>query len=201
MGNKEKVESIWDLFRLVKKDTETLSSKDYHDRLVEILYDMDESVIERLNNDFYEKRKKLIGNRDSREQEEFDKLHISRGGIVNAGDDGFYMDFASWVVAQGEVLYNDYMTKGHTAILTFIAKHHVPANDYLFECLGYVFGHAQNPRMRWRNIPEALERLYQDYTSPEDKFDFTKMEAIGFHMALKKAINDLEKEYPDWFKE
>lgn len=70
---------------------------------------------------------------------EFDLLHISKGGVVNAGDDGFYLDFPNWVLAQGYTLYQDFLKRKHIAVLEYVRKYNVPSEDLYFENMGYAF--------------------------------------------------------------
>jgi len=49
------------------------------------------------------------------------------------------MDFASWVIAQGEELYEDFMENGHSVVLNYIKENNIPKSDYMFECMEYVF--------------------------------------------------------------
>ncbi|PGR83662.1 DUF4240 domain-containing protein [Bacillus cereus] len=73
------------------------------------------------------------------DSDEFNLLHAGNGGFVNGGDDGFYMDFASWLIAQGEELYNEFQKRGHQAVIEYVDKHQIGENDYRFECMVYAF--------------------------------------------------------------
>ncbi|MBD7970364.1 DUF4240 domain-containing protein [Paenibacillus gallinarum] len=73
---------------------------------------------------------------------EFDLLHSSKGGIVNAGDDGFYLDFRSWLLGQGYDLYQNFIVRKHVAVLEYVAKNQVHKNDLRFESLWYAFSSA-----------------------------------------------------------
>lgn len=70
---------------------------------------------------------------------EFQQLHWSRGGIVDSGDDGFYIDFMCWLIGQGEELLNQLETEGASAVLNYIRDHQIPESEYMWECLGYAF--------------------------------------------------------------
>ena len=50
------------------------------------------------------------------DNQKFDKLHISNGGIIDGGDDAFYSDFACWLIFRGYVQ--------HTLVLIKIYKNY-----------------------------------------------------------------------------
>ena len=62
---------------------------------------------------------------------EFNKL----SGFVNSADDGFYIDFANWLVAQGEELYNSFKKNGYEVVINYIKQHNIKEKDYTFECM------------------------------------------------------------------
>lgn len=70
---------------------------------------------------------------------EFEKLHIINGGIVEGGDDAFYLDFTAWLVAQGKELYCDFINRGNIAIIEYIEKNKISSDDYTYENMGYVW--------------------------------------------------------------
>ena len=69
----------------------------------------------------------------------FDLLHISNGGIVDGGDDSFYMDFGHWVVAQGKELCDGFIRNGHKTIIKYIEDNNISEDDYTYECMAYCF--------------------------------------------------------------
>lgn len=69
----------------------------------------------------------------------YDKLHVSEGGIVNSGDDGFYLDFACWIIAQGEQFYKDFFKKGYKTIINYIEENGITEEEYRFENFIYPF--------------------------------------------------------------
>ncbi|MBY6838730.1 DUF4240 domain-containing protein [Clostridium botulinum] len=89
--------------------------------------------IEMLLQEFSTIMNEYIGGKD------FDLLHKSNGGIVNRGDDCFYIDFASWLVGQGRELYEDYLKRGITAILVYIANNEFEHKHYEYECMMNAF--------------------------------------------------------------
>lgn len=70
---------------------------------------------------------------------EYELLHLSHGGFVNSGDDGFYMDFGSWLVAQGKELFDAFQKEGHAAVERYVRKGGFGEEDYLFESMCYAY--------------------------------------------------------------
>ncbi|MNV39761.1 hypothetical protein D3C71_1313510 [compost metagenome] len=83
---------------------------------------------------------------------------------MNTGDDGFYMDFASWVIAQGEELFDNINKEGSNTILSYINKYNISEGDYTFECMLYVFEKVKEMKtkgtiMELKN-PKVIPDLY-----------------------------------------
>ena len=125
---------LWSVIQETKSGQEYLNPETQYENLKSILRRLDKTVVQQLEEE-WRKKVKVFTN----DNNEFDKLHVSFGGIVNAGDDGFYMDFANWVIAQGEELFKRFQEEGHTAILDYIKKHNVTEEDYRYECMIYAF--------------------------------------------------------------
>lgn len=83
------------------------------------------------------KKENLISDR-----EDFELLHIENGGIIGAGDDGFYSDFVSWIVAQGEELHNRIFNNGCLEVVKYIEENNIDLDDCVYENVSYVFGYA-----------------------------------------------------------
>ena len=124
---------LWVLIQESKKDTNFDSAKQ-EDKLYNLLnekYSRDD--IEMLLQEFTSIMNEYIGGKD------FEKLHLSNGGIVNGGDDRFYLDFASWLVGQGMILYQDYMESGSKAVLEYIKRHKISREQFEYECMMNAF--------------------------------------------------------------
>ena len=124
---------LWVLIEKSKKDTNFDSAKQ-EDKLYNLLnekYSRDD--IEMLLQEFTSIMNEYIGGKD------FEKLHLSNGGIVNGGDDRFYLDFASWLVGQGMILYQDYMERGSKAVLEYIKRHKISREQFEYECMMNAF--------------------------------------------------------------
>lgn len=124
---------LWEIIEETKKGKKYLNSKDQYNNLVKILSSYDQKTVDNIKTIWSQKEKELT------ESEEFGKLHFTRGGIIQSGDDGFYMDFSNWVIAQGEELFNDFKENGRAAILSYIINNKVPEKDFMFECMIYAF--------------------------------------------------------------
>lgn len=128
--------TIWDIIRESRTvEPYTIASTQY-ENLVRILSEYDKETVKKFYSEWNEKARELLKN-----EKKFDKLHCDYGGIVDSGDDGFYMDFANWVIAQGEELFNAYKSKrnGYKAILQYINELELSDTEYRFECMIYVF--------------------------------------------------------------
>lgn len=124
---------LWKVIKKSKNGKEVLSSKVQYNNLKEILDNYDKNTVEKVYEQWRSKTKELINDK------EFELLHANNVGIVYSGDDGFYMDFANWVIAQGEKLFNQFKKEGHKAILDYINKQQISEQDFMFECFIYVF--------------------------------------------------------------
>lgn len=124
---------LWQIIEESKGNQEYLNSREQYNNLVQIVSRYPKDTRKKLEDQWFQELQVIREDRIK----EFDKLHIQRGGIINAGDDGFYCDFAAWVMAQGEQLYNAFLKNGHQAVLDYISKHGVSESDYLFESMTY----------------------------------------------------------------
>jgi len=124
---------LWVLIQESKKDTNFDPAKQ-EEKLYNLLnekYSRDD--IEMLLQEFTSIMNEYIGGKD------FEKLHISNGGVVNGADDTFYLDFASWLVGQGMILYQDYMNRGSKAVLEYIKRHKISREQFEYECMMNAF--------------------------------------------------------------
>jgi len=125
--------TLWQIIKESKEENKYTESKKQYENLHNILSKLPQKEVSKLRNDWSDLSFKMISN------DEFEKLHRGNGGIINSGDDGFYMDFASWIMAQGEELYKDFMENGHSVVLNYIKENNILKSDYMFECMEYVF--------------------------------------------------------------
>lgn len=70
---------------------------------------------------------------------EYDLMHACRGGFVRTGDDGFYIDFGSWLVAQGKELFDAFQKEGRKAVERYIGENGFCEGDYCFESMCYAY--------------------------------------------------------------
>ena len=125
--------TLWQVIKDSKEENKYTKSKKQYENLHNILSKLPQKEVSKLRDEWADKSNKMTNN------DEFEKLHRDNGGIIISGDDGFYMDFASWVMAQGEELYEDFMRNGHKVILNYIKENNVSKSNYMFECMEYVF--------------------------------------------------------------
>lgn len=125
--------ALWDVIKESKDGLAYINSEEQYALLEKIFSKLDKESIRVLHEEWSDVLQEMQGS------EEYNRLHISRGGIIDGGDDCFYMDFGNWLVAQGEELYQTFKEKGHEAVLAYIEKHDIPESDYTFECMVYVF--------------------------------------------------------------
>lgn len=124
---------MWEVIEESKAGKEFMTSRTQYKNLEKILSKLPKENIKKIEEEW-----QGIVNKWGKDGE-FDKLHKGNGGFVNTGDVGFYMDFANWLVAQGETLYKDFNERGHIAVIEYKRKHKVAPKDYRYECMGYVF--------------------------------------------------------------
>lgn len=124
---------LWEIIEESKEGQYYLESEKQFKNLHRILSNYDKDTIKEIYETWRLKVKTLI------RYNEFDKLHVQNGGIVSSSDDGFYMDFANWVIAQGEQLSKEFQQQGHKAVLDYINENNISEEDYMYECMIYVF--------------------------------------------------------------
>ncbi|MFV1457281.1 DUF4240 domain-containing protein, partial [Bacillus mycoides] len=125
--------TLWEVVEESKAGKEYMTSRTQYKNLEKILAKMDKENVQKVGKEW----QAIVSGWYNDEQ--FNLLHKSELGFVNSGDDGFYMDFANWLVAQGEKLYNDFKENGYEAVVAYKRKHKVAPTNYLFECMGYAF--------------------------------------------------------------
>ncbi|WP_460271721.1 DUF4240 domain-containing protein [Bacillus sp. NEAU-Y102] len=123
--------TLWEVIKETKDGKEYLNSQKQYENLEKVLASLDIENVKIINTEW---RKITDAWYDD---VEFNKLHISEGGFVNAGDDGFYMDFRNWLLVQGEELYNEMKERGHMAVVDYVNKHQIGESEYRFECMIY----------------------------------------------------------------
>lgn len=127
-----------------------------YENMRNLLQSLPNSQIIKLEEDFRKRTAELKAG-------DFDKLHVNNGGIVSSGDDGFYMDFAGWVIAQGSTLFKDFKKQGHKAVIDYIRKHKISSSEYRFESMIYVFDDALTEKAKKEKV-EKWKTLSLDST-------------------------------------
>lgn len=123
---------LWNIIDMSRMGTKFDNRRQY-DSLVGILDKFESNVIEGLMKSWREISYSYSSS------DEFEKLHVINGGIVESGDDAFFMDFTAWLVAQGEELYCDFINRGRIAVIEYIEKNKISSDDYTYENMGYVW--------------------------------------------------------------
>lgn len=125
-------ELFWQLNKQAKENSNG-SAKEQYDNLVALLSGLNIETVERLEEVELKYRTQYQNN------PEYDLMHLSNGGFVQAGDDGFYMDFGSWLLSQGRELFDKFESEGHEAVELYIKQNHISPKDYLFESMCYAY--------------------------------------------------------------
>ncbi|WP_028592325.1 DUF4240 domain-containing protein [Paenibacillus massiliensis] len=126
---------LWEIIEDSKQNKAFLKSEVQFETLKRRLSQYGEQTNKELMDEFHKLWEKL------RLSDEFERLHEEEGGIIS--DDWsyeqFYMDFGSWIVAQGKDLYYMFFREGHEAVLSYIEERGVTEEDYMFESMMYAF--------------------------------------------------------------
>lgn len=126
--------TLWQVIAESKKEKAFVTSKTQFKNLKNVLVKMDKENIVKVHEEWQLLLKKFHKHGD------LNGFLKENGGFINdASDDELYTDFANWLVAQGEELYNAFQEKGHIAVIEYKKKHKIQRKDYLFECMSYVF--------------------------------------------------------------
>ena len=125
-------ELFWNINEQAKREGEGSSFRQFKS-LKAILEQHDDKTVEALGD--IERNYRRAYQRNP----EYDLLHWGRGGFVNAGDDGFYMDFGSWLVAQGKDLFDAFQKEGHKAVSRYVREGGFDEGDYRFESMCYAY--------------------------------------------------------------
>lgn len=123
---------VWRIIEESKGGKPYLNSEEQYKNFKELLSRLDKETVTKVHAEWNELEDEL-------RCDEFEQLDVEYGGMINVGLDGFYIDFANWVLVQGEELLVQFKKEGHQAIVDYIHKHNVPESDYAFECMGYAF--------------------------------------------------------------
>ena len=125
---------LWNIIDMSRMDAKFNNRKQY-DNLVRLLDKFENNAIEGLMRAWRE----ISYSYNYSSSNEFEKLHVINGGIVEGGDDAFFIDFTAWLVAQGKELYYDFIDRGSVAIIEYIEKNKISSDDYTYENMGYVW--------------------------------------------------------------
>ena len=132
MSKEQLHELFWKINGQAKREGDGSSPKQFRS-LKAILDGYDDATIEALGAIEREYRSAYQGN------PEYDLMHWSRGGFIQTGDDGFYMDFGSWLVAQGKDLFDAFQEEGREAIIRYIRENGFTEEDYHYESMCYAY--------------------------------------------------------------
>lgn len=123
---------LWNIIEMSKMGARLNNSRQYSN-LIRILSKYENHIIVGLMKSWREISHSYSSNN------EFEKLYIINGGIVECRSDVFYTDFNEWLVAQGEELYYDFIDRGRIAVIEYIEKNRISSDDYTYENMGYVW--------------------------------------------------------------
>ncbi|OSA95778.1 UNVERIFIED_ORG: hypothetical protein B2H93_04975 [Clostridium botulinum] len=125
------------LFKIIEKSKEgtNFDSEKQFSKLQLMVRNLPKETVELLFDEWCEIRKEYR----VEEKGEFERLHISNGGIVNGSDDRFYGNFGAWVIAQGEELLSNFKKYGCEAIIEYILSNEISEYNYTYECMEYAF--------------------------------------------------------------
>lgn len=126
-------EVLWGILSKSKDGNDYVSPIIQYLNLAQELKTVDTSLLKKLETAY----RSLV--EDVKSFKGFESLHASRGGIVEGGDDAFYLDFPAWVVAQGQELYTYAKSDGAKMIESYVSHYGISTRDLTFENLMYPF--------------------------------------------------------------
>jgi hypothetical protein len=130
--------ALWDLVEKSRGGKVCRNATKQYMNLINLLVDYQENEILQLKQEWEDVMYQIKGHSD------FEKLHLSKGGVVSSGDSGFYYDFPHWVVGQGKEIVDAFLAQGKAPLEQYIVKNKIPNEDVTFESL-------------WSSFDDALE--------------------------------------------
>jgi len=187
--------NLWEVIREAKGDQNYVSSEQQYENLKRVLSSLTTEEIQSIRSEWWDVEKKMF------ENPEYDKFHVNDGGFIRS-DDTFDMDFPAWIVAQGEELYNQFMTIGHQAIIDYMEKNNVNERECTYECMGYVFQEflkEQKYFVSYAACTEASTRpiILNDFITTDEPITRKLIQDIEISLIdrLNKEFTDLEYKY------
>jgi len=71
------------------------------------------------------------------DNDEFDKLHVENGGIMDDADDGFYQDFGCWVIFRGQQILDKFLKNGSEYLIDYIKSLNISDRELTYENFHY----------------------------------------------------------------
>jgi len=167
---------FWEIIDKSKSSAEHSARKQY-DALLGLLLKYDAETIDKLAEIHYKYEQGYCLN------PEFELLHAQNGGFVDTGDDGFYMDFNSWLVAQGRELYDAFQSEGAEAVKRYVRQNDIGPWDYCFENMLYAY----------RRAEEILEDPYADSKWRKPDQDIPPEHAWAIEKYADKTYAELDE--------
>jgi hypothetical protein len=164
---------LWKVLYDSKGGKVYLPAREQYNNLSNILAGIDKETVRGLHGVWRQKLKEF-------RVPEFDLLHASRGGVVDGGDDAFYADFANWLLAQGEDMFNNFKKNGHKLVLVYIRGNDIPQEDLTFENMGYAFSRDLEKKSAPKNPAEfTLGELRNIILAADTKFQVANLVLAG----------------------
>ena len=187
--------NIWELISYTREDAKTDIKDQYRNLYKVLIANCNADEVKALKNEWNTKRTLLIRFKD------YEKLHINNGGVVNAYDDAFYIDFSNWIIAQGEDLYNKILNEGCTTVIDYINNNNITSDEYLYENIGYAFSDAEDYLLEngntsmLRSGKELLKEIQElkvgifKHTMRDDFHNGLKVEMINQILQIASILN------------
>ena len=71
------------------------------------------------------------------DNQEFNKMHWSEGGIIEGGDDAFYDDFACWLIFRGIEVLDNFLKNGAKYLIDYIKSLNISNDELTYENFRY----------------------------------------------------------------
>lgn len=120
-------------FRLVDKSLgENINSKVQHEKFLSLCH-----IYPSRQRKIFSKIVDVLYRNIIFDNNEFNKLHVENGGIIDDCDDGFYQDFGCWVIFRGQTVLDEFLKNGSEYLIDYIKSLNISERELTYENFHY----------------------------------------------------------------